>query len=215
MEGDNRMAETRVLIVEDEMVVANDLQRKLQGIGYDVPDIASTGTEAIEKASRLCPDIVLMDIVLRGPMDGIEAADRIRQSCGIPVVFLTAHADEATFQRAKISEPFGYILKPFDLHLVNITIEIGIYKHRMERERTKLVAELQEALSHVRTLSGMLPICAWCKKIRDDAGYWQEVETYIHRHSNAEFSHGICPDCQERYHREFLERRKQKSAGDS
>jgi len=201
------MSKACILIVEDEMVVARDLQKKLQGLGYHVPETASSGKEAIELSNRLHPDLVLMDIVLKGKMDGVEAANTLRDKHHVPVIFLTAHADEPTFQRAKISEPFGYILKPFDIHLVNIAIQIGLYKHKMELENARLLAELQETLAHVQTLKGLLPICAWCKKIRDDAGYWLEVETYIHQRSAAEFSHGICPECQEKYHREFIEKR--------
>ncbi len=199
------MAKARVLIVEDEMVIARDLQKKLQARGYEIPETASSGPEALEKSNRLRPDLVLMDIVLKGDMDGVETANELREKHRIPVIFVTAHADDPTFQRAKISEPFGYILKPFDVHLVDITIEIALYKHKLEQENAKLLSELQDMLAHVRTLRGLLPICAWCKKIRDDAGYWQEVETYIHKHSSAEFSHGICPGCQEKFHRDFVE----------
>lgn len=106
---------SRVLIVEDRAVTANNLHDRLEALGYAVPGIASSGMEGVELAAKTRPDLVLMDIRLPGGMDGIEAAARIRQRWDIPVVYLTGHTDHATVQRAKVTEPFGYLLKPFDL----------------------------------------------------------------------------------------------------
>ena len=128
-------------------------------------------------------------------VDGIDAAEKIHAILNIPVIYLTAHADESTLQRAKVTEPFGYIVKPFRERDLQIAIEFALYKSRMEAERNLLINRLQEALEHVRTLSGMLPICSYCKKIRDDKGYWNQLETYLSEHSGTEFTHGICPDC--------------------
>jgi len=108
------MAKTEILIVEDERITAEDIRLSLGGLGYAVTGMASSGEEAIRKAKELHPDLVLMDIVLGGDMDGIEAAKRIRARFNIPVVYLTAYADEKTLERAKVTQPFGYILKPFD-----------------------------------------------------------------------------------------------------
>lgn len=108
------MAKTEILIVEDERITAEDIRLSLGGLGYAVTGMASSGEEAIRKAEEPHPDLVLMDIVLGGDMDGIEAADRIRARFNIPVVYLTAYADEKTLERAKVTQPFGYILKPFD-----------------------------------------------------------------------------------------------------
>ncbi len=199
----------RILIVEDELVIAKDLQKQLQKLGHDIPEIAASGEKAISIASKINPELVLMDIVLKGEMDGVKTAERLRSQFDIPVVFLTAYGDDQTLQRAKVSEPFGYILKPFDMQMVKITIEIALYKHEVERERAKLVAELRQALEHVKTLRGLLPICAWCKKIRNDKGYWEEVEEYIQRHTEADFSHGICPDCAEKYYKKFMDSRRE------
>ncbi|MCX5908778.1 MAG: response regulator, partial [Deltaproteobacteria bacterium] len=107
------MENTKILVVEDEGIVAKDIEKTLRDLGYIVPALASSGEEAIEKALVTRPDLVLMDIVLLGKMDGVEAAEEIRTRLGIPVVYLTAHADAATLERAKITEPFGYLLKPF------------------------------------------------------------------------------------------------------
>lgn len=126
------MTSARVLIVEDEAIVAKDLEVRLTAHGYQVIGAVATGADAIEMAGRLTPDIVLMDIRLRGDLDGIEAADRIRRATHRPVVYLTAHADTATVARACTTEPFGYILKPFDERELSTVIEMAIYKHRAE-----------------------------------------------------------------------------------
>ncbi len=128
------MASARILLVEDEAIVAMDIQNSLKGLGYAVPVVASSGEEAIEELSRTLPDLVLMDIMLQGDMDGVEAAELIRERFDIPVVYLTACADDITLGRAKVTEPFGYILKPFEERMLHITIEMSLYKHKMERK---------------------------------------------------------------------------------
>ena len=127
------MAKAQILVVEDEGIIAQDIQNTLKKLGYAVPAIAYSGKEGIEKAQEIQPDLVLMDIVLGGGIDGIEAAEQIRRRFHIPVVYLTAYADEKTLQRAKMTEPFGYILKPFEEKELYITIEMALYKHEMER----------------------------------------------------------------------------------
>jgi len=126
------MSQTSILVVEDEHIVARDIASRLHKRGYVVAGIASTATEAIEQAGRTHPDLVLMDIMLRGDVDGITAADQIRDLYDTPVVYLTAYADEHTLQRAKVTDAFGYILKPFEERELCITIEMALYKHRME-----------------------------------------------------------------------------------
>lgn len=127
------MSDTRIMIVEDERIVAKDLQFRLQGLGYQVAAMASEGHDAIAKASASQPNLVLMDIRIEGDMDGIQTADAIRSELDIPVVFLTAYADQATLARAKITEPFGYILKPFEERELQSTIEIALYRHKAEQ----------------------------------------------------------------------------------
>ena len=127
------MAHYRVWIVEDESIVAMDLKTRLQGMGYDVLGISSYGEDAVEKIRENRPDLVMMDIVLKGEMDGITAAGIIRNEMEIPVVYLTAYADEKTIGRAKVTEPYGYILKPFEERDILTVIEIALYKASMER----------------------------------------------------------------------------------
>jgi CheY-like chemotaxis protein len=124
---------TKILVVEDESVVALDIQGRLTRLGYAVTDLATYGEEAIQKAEELRPDLVLMDIRLKGEIDGVQAAECIRSRLGIPVVYLTAYTDEATLQRARITEPFGYLLKPFKERELHTTVEMALYKHKMER----------------------------------------------------------------------------------
>jgi len=195
----NTARPTKILVVEDESIIAMEIGSLLTGFGYQVSELVRTGREAVALADKLRPDLILMDISLEGDMDGIQAANEITAGgYDIPIVYLTANADDHTFKRAKISEPFGYLPKPFEARLLHSTIEIAIYKSQAEKERKKLIAELRAALAKVKLLSGMLPICAACKKIRDDQGYWNQIESFIREHSEAEFSHGICPDCAQR-----------------
>ncbi|MCZ7355730.1 MAG: response regulator [Candidatus Methanoperedens sp.] len=122
----------QILVVEDEIIVAEDIRKRLENMGYTVPVVVSSGIEAIMKAGENNPDLVLMDIMLRGEMDGIEAAEKIRCDFDIPVIYLTAYADEKTLERARITEPYGYIIKPFNQRELQVNLEIAIYKHIME-----------------------------------------------------------------------------------
>jgi two-component system, response regulator PdtaR len=193
----------KILIVENDSTAGEALRERLTRLGYVVPGSACTGTDAIQKTDELRPDLVLMDMQLKGILDGIEAAEQIRTGFQIPVVYVTAASDDYTMQRAKVTEPFGYLFKPFEDRELEITIEMALYKHLMEQERESLVRELQDALAEVRKLSGLLPICLSCKKIRDDRGYWNRVEEYIGKYSRAKFTHGYCPDCARKFMQGF------------
>jgi CheY-like chemotaxis protein len=126
------MSVKRILIVEDERIVAEDLKRLLEKMGYAVTDIAADGAEALEKARAVPPDLVLMDIRLQGPMDGIETAERLHAEHDAPVSYLTAYADAPTLERAKATMPYGYILKPFDARALQTVIELALHRHEME-----------------------------------------------------------------------------------
>lgn len=335
------MVDTSVMVVEDEFIVAEDLRAQLNRLGYQITALVSTGEEAVLKVEENRPDVVLMDISLAGDIDGVEAADIIRTRFQVPVIFLTAYANDDMIERAKITEPLGYMVKPFETREIKAAIETAVYNaalkkklaeseqrfrtfadftydweswvdqdgkhiytspsckritgygpdfftnihnalkivhpgdkdkvkqflkfysssndiitfdfriirpdgeirwinnysqpvfgengeprgrrisnrditeqkmHQAERER--LINELQEALSRVRQLSGLLPICSSCKKIRDDQGYWQQIEMYIQEHSEAEFSHSICPECARKLYPEIYEKVYKSDAGD-
>ncbi len=124
-------------MVEDEQIVAEDLKMTLEGLGYIVAGIASSGEKAIELAGTEKPDLILMDIMLAGKMDGITAASEIRGSHDIPVIYVTAYADSRLLDRAKLTEPYGYIVKPFNEREVQSNIELALFKHRMEHEIKK------------------------------------------------------------------------------
>jgi PAS domain S-box-containing protein len=315
----------RILVVEDEIIISQDIASRLKALGYNVVGIEVSGEQAIKKVREKRPDLVMMDIILQGKMDGIEAAGEITSKLNIPVIYLTAYADEKILERAKLTEPFGYLIKPFEDREVHFTIETALYRHKVseelrktkehyqsllestnaipweldlstrrftyvgpqagkilghpprkwknfdfwrslihpkdreetvkrcleaaehprgreleyraivangrevwlrdvvsvieneegkktlcgfmlnvtkhkqaELERERLIEDLKEALARIKTLSGLLPICAWCKKIRDDKGYWRQVESYIKDHSEADFTHGICPECRKK-----------------
>ncbi len=127
------MLKKQILVVEDERIVAEYIKENLQNIGYSVPSIASSGAKAIKEVEDKSPDLVLMDIVLKGEMDGIETAMQIRSRFNIPVVYLTAYTDKKLLERAKITAPFGYITKPFNEKDLRVNIEIALYKHTMEK----------------------------------------------------------------------------------
>jgi CheY-like chemotaxis protein len=129
------MAKARIMIVEDEWTVAEEIKMVLQSFEYTVTSMSSSGEEAIQNAEKDKPDLVLMDIVLEGEMDGIEAANEIRSRFNIPIIYLTAYADEKILERAKITKPFGYIVKPFINEDLKIAIELALYRHKDEKER--------------------------------------------------------------------------------
>lgn len=131
------MGKTSVLVVEDESIVAKDIQQSLIKLGYNVVGTASTGEKALAVANELKPDIILMDIMLKGPMSGIDTAAEIKKDLGIPVIFLTAYADENTLSKAKVTEPFGYIIKPFKEIDLHTSIEMALYKHGKEKDIVK------------------------------------------------------------------------------
>jgi len=139
------MEKKKVLVVEDEFITASDIQSTLNGMGFLVPGIADTGEDAIKLAGDHKPDAILMDISLKGKMNGITAAEIIRDRYGIPVIYLTGQSDDATINRALESEPFGYIIKPFEEKTLKATIGMALYKHAIDeslRESDQLVHSL-------------------------------------------------------------------------
>ena len=137
------VSKTRILIVEDEGIIAEGLQSSLQELGYEVCAIVPTGEEALEKIEGHQPDLVLMDIVLENEMDGIDVANQIRSGFNIPVIYLTAFSDDETLERAKKTEPFGYIIKPIEDRELRANIEITLYKHKTEKALRKAHDELE------------------------------------------------------------------------
>ncbi len=143
------MSKGRILIVEDEAIVAEDLRRKLGRLDYEVCGLTGSGDEAVALARERRPDLVLMDVRLEGETDGVEAAQRMRLEHDLPVVYLTAHSDPATLQRAKVTEPYGYILKPFETRELESHIQIALYKHQAEAEVRRQREWLQVTLRSI------------------------------------------------------------------
>ena len=143
------MSKIRVLVVEDESLVARDIQNMLRSLNYEVLGVVTSGAMALQRASTAAPDLVLMDIVLKGEIDGITAAEKLWEEFSIPVIYLTAYADETTFQRAKLTKPFGYLHKPFEERELQTTIEMALYKSKMEmklREREEWLSTVLKSI---------------------------------------------------------------------
>ncbi|MBE9092921.1 response regulator [Tychonema sp. LEGE 07203] len=144
------MSPIKILVVEDEVIVAADIAGRLKKLGYAVIATVVSGEEAIKKVTEERPDLVLMDIVLKGEMDGVTAAEKIRAKVDVPTIFLTAYADDKTLQRAKITDPFGYIIKPFQQNDLRVAIEIALHRHSIEakmRESLKVSEATRESLA--------------------------------------------------------------------
>lgn len=139
------MAKARILIVEDEQLVALEIQEYLQTLGYDVPETASAGETAIGQAAALRPNLVLMDIQLSGQMDGIEAAETIYSRFDIPVIYLTAHSDTTTLERAKLTAPFGYVIKPYSKQELHIAIECALVRHELEGKQRRFEEQVSQS----------------------------------------------------------------------
>jgi len=135
----------RIMVVDDEAVIALRLQQRLTSMGFDVTAVAYSGEEAVETARDLRPDLILMDIMIPGKLDGIAAAKIVKAELDIPVVFLTAHSEDKIIERAKQAEPYGYILKPFQDRELKATVEIALYKKDMERQLKESKIQLRKA----------------------------------------------------------------------
>ncbi len=151
------MKKVRILIVEDEAIIAMEIESQLQSLGYEVTSIVDTGEEAIAKAEEDKPDLILMDIRIKGEMDGIKAAEEIRNRFGIPVIFSTAYLDEERIERAKITMPFGYVLKPIQERDLKVTIEMALYVAKVDAERKKTEDEIKSSEVKYRDLVEFLP----------------------------------------------------------
>ncbi len=139
------MAKARILIVEDEALVARDLVNMIKSLGYEVTDLVQNGEAVVQSVEKNRPDLAIMDIVLKGRVDGIEVAAILWEKYSIPVIYITSFADDLTFERAKLTEPFGYLIKPYEERELELTIEIALYKARIQR----LVKEREKWLSTI------------------------------------------------------------------
>ena len=185
----NQINQKKIVVVEDERIIAMDIRSSLLAMGYEVPALAGTGDKAIEKVEEFQPDLVLMDIMLNGRMDGLEAAQIIRNNFHIPVVYLTAHTDASTLERAKETGPFGYIVKPFEERDLHTTIEIAFARSKAENEVRKALEkerELSELKSRFVSLVSHefrtpLSTILFSACLLEDYGYnWSEERKKVH-----------------------------------
>ena len=172
------MNKKKIFVVEDESIVSLEIQTRLKALGYEVAGSAASGDEAIRKILDVKPDLVLMDIRIKGDIDGIETAAEIRKHLEIPVIFLTAYADETTLQRAKITDPFGYIIKPFEERELNINIEIALYKdltQKLLREKDKWLSTILKSIGDAVIATDQDGKIRFINKVAEDlTGYSEE-----------------------------------------
>jgi PAS domain S-box-containing protein len=154
------VSQARILVVEDESIVALDMCDRLERMGYAVLGTVARGEDAVRQVAEVQPDLVLMDIRLRGKIDGIEAARQIRDQSDVPVIYMTAHAEEETLQRAKITAPSGYVLKPFEERELRATIEMALYKHRTDEQLKAYAAELRRANRQLALINKLISASA-------------------------------------------------------
>jgi CheY-like chemotaxis protein len=191
-----------ILAIDDTPLNLSILFGFLDHSGFKIL-IANDGDDGIRIAELAMPDIILLDVMMPG-LDGFETCRRLKKNQttrGIPVIFMTALSDTSDKVRGFEAGAVDYITKPFEEEevLARITTHLTVLRQRKE---------LEKALNEVKRLSGLLPICASCKKIRNDKGYWEEVETYIKERSEVEFSHGVCPECAQKLYPEIYQKRK-------
>ena len=189
----------KILIAEDDRMSCRLLETTLVGWGHEVI-VTHDGAQAWEVLQeRNAPLLAILDWMMPG-IDGVEICRRIRQRQTSPptyIILLTAKRGKADIVEGLIAGANDYVTKPFDRSGVRARVQVGVTIVGLQQSLAERVTELEEALQHVKLLQGILPICSYCKQVRDDQNYWQSVECYISEHSEAKFSHSICPDCYE------------------
>jgi PAS domain S-box-containing protein len=179
------MGNAKILVVEDERITAEDIKDGLISLGYKVPAVVHSGEDAIEKAEKLQPDLVLMDIMLEGEMDGIEAAGEIKKHYDIPVIYLTAYSDESTLERAKRTEPSGYVLKepsgfihkPFEESELHSVIEITLYRHKMEKTHDQWISALLESINEALIATDDKGKIKFMNNMAEEITGWMQEDT--------------------------------------
>jgi len=198
----------RILIAEDDAVSRRLLETALSKWGYE-PIVTTDGLQALEILVQPgAPSLAVLDWMMPG-MDGAEVCRRVRSQGAdrlLYIILLTAKARKQDIVQGLTAGADDYIIKPFDRAELKARISTGERILRLQAELAARVKELELALANVKLLQGLLPICCYCKKIRNDQNYWQQVDTYIADHSEAQFTHGICPECREKIVRPELER---------
>ena len=194
----------RVLIAEDDFLVAEMIKGQILQLGHEILEVVGNGHLAAEKTRELKPDIVMMDINMPD-MDGIDGMRLIQKHFATPVVVLTAYESEDLLQKAAEAGAGAYLVKPSSVVEIDRAITIAMARFDDMVKLRELNEELKGALAQLSTLRGLLPVCVSCKKVRDDKGYWKEIETYLSAHCEAEVSRSLCPECMEKIYPDFSE----------
>ena len=185
-------------MVEDDAQQRADLAEIVSSLGYEVTT-AADGSEALNKLASIPVNAILTDLVMPG-MDGVQLCRKVRQAPPAHpayIILLTAKERSQDIVAGLQAGADDYLTKPFDLEELRARMQAGLRISELQDSLAERVRELEDALSRVRILQGLLPICSYCKKIRDDSNYWQQIENYVTAHSGAQFSHSVCPQCYE------------------
>jgi DNA-binding response OmpR family regulator len=198
----------KILVAEDELISRHMLEFSLRQWGYEVTAVED-GTQAwAVLQSELTPQVAILDWLMPG-MDGTEICRQIRKdprTSAIYIILLTARSGREDKIHGLQSGADDYITKPFDRDELRARVQVGMRVLELQGALAHRIRQLEEALSRVNLLQGLLPICSYCKKIRNDRNYWQQVEGYISEHSEVQFSHGICPECYAKFVQPELDR---------
>lgn len=189
----------KILIAEDDPISCSLVQKTLATCGYEVV-VTRDGVEAWEVLQQQdSPQLAILDWMMPG-IDGVEVCRRVRQietSTPPYLILLTAKGTKENIVEGLSNGANDYIIKPFDRDELLARVQVGVTVVQLQQSLAKRVSELEDAIAHVKLLQGILPICSYCKHVRDDRNYWQTVESYVSNHSEAKFSHSVCPSCYE------------------
>lgn len=176
------MARAKILVVEDDRAVIEHIEKQLKKLGYGVSAVISSGEEAIQKAGEMRPDLALIDFsIWEGDMDGVDIGEQMRDRFNIPVVYLTAHVDDDLLQRAKITPPFGYIIKPFEERRLHLNIEIALYRHKMERkfkERENWLSTILKSIGDALIATDESGIVKFMNHVAEELTGWEQEEAF-------------------------------------
>jgi two-component system, response regulator PdtaR len=203
LENGGSVNQPRILVCESEGVIALDIQKSLQEMGYRDSVIASTGEGAVAAARSMGPTLIIIEIQLKGALDGIQAAELIRQYREVPAIYLSTSFDKATFERAKRTQPCGYLIKPFSPSQFEASIALALSNSGQGRTinctdnfpESGGDGQLFRNPHSITQPHGAIPICSCCKSVRDDSGSWEQPEDYFTERFGVRFTHSLCPEC--------------------